>query len=294
MRETVISGYNNLKLFARVFDASKRPKAVIQIIHGMREHSGRYIRFCEMLEDNDFLVIITDSRGHGKTAESMNKLGHGDKDIYAECVQDQICVSKFIKEKYPNLPLYIFAHSFGSMIAQKYIQDCHLAEKVILCGTNNGNNATFKFGKLITNIQKTFVGEHKTAKLVEKTNKSLYAKKFDRGNWLTRDEDIYDLYLADPYCRAEFPISFYNSLFKHMTKVNNGINNINKNIQLLLIAGSCDPVGNYGKNVLSLTELYKKHGLNAECIIYPGARHELINELNRNEVDGDILKFLNN
>ena len=293
MKETTILGYQNLQLYTKIYDKTKNPTAVVQIIHGMREHSGRYERFCEMLEKNGYIVYITDSRGHGKTAPSMQKLGHGNKDIYAECVEDQILVSKHIKDQYPNLPLYVFAHSFGSMIAQKYIQVCHLADKVVLCGTNNGNNGTFKLGKFITNIQKVFVGDHKTAKLVEKTNKSLYAKKFDRGNWLTRDEAIFDAYLADPYCRAEFPISFYNSLFKHMTKVNNGIDQIKKDLKIFLIAGDQDPVGDYGKNVVSLTELYKKHGIDAACKIYPEARHELHNETNRSEVDQDVVDFFN-
>ncbi len=291
MYNTKIIGFNNLELFTTIFDNAKDPKAVVQIIHGMREHSGRYTRFCEMLEANGYIVVITDSRGHGQTCKTYAKLGHGETDIYAECVEDQICVSKYIKDNFKNLPLYIFAHSFGSMIAQRYIQLCTFAEKVVLCGTNNGNNFTFKLGKLITNIQKKFVGSEKTAKFIEKTNKNLYAKKFDRGNWLTRDEAIFDKYLADPYCRAEFPISFYNSLFTHMTKVNKTINLINKKIKLYLIAGDNDPVGNYGKNVLSLTKLYKKNGLDATCDIYPGARHELHNEINNDEVDNDILKF---
>ena len=294
MIETKIVGHNNIELFTRIWNDAKNPKAVVQVIHGMREHSGRYLRFCKMLEDNGYIVFITDSRGHGKTCPSFEKLGHGEKDIYAECVQDQINVSKHIKEKYPQLPLYVFAHSFGSMIAQKYIQLCDLADKVVLCGTNNGNNGTFKLGLFITNIQKAFVGSEKTAKLVEKTNRNLYAKKFDRGNWLTRDEQIFDAYLADPYCKAEFPISFYNSLFKHMTKVNNGIKDIKKDIKIFLIAGDQDPVGNYSKNVVSLTKLYQKHGLDATCKIYPNARHELHNETNKEEVDKDILNFFNN
>ena len=82
MQSIQINGFNNLKLYTRVYGDVKKPKAVVQIIHGMREHSGRYIRFAEMLEKNGFIVYSSDSRGHGKTALSLSKLGHGDKDIY--------------------------------------------------------------------------------------------------------------------------------------------------------------------------------------------------------------------
>ena len=126
MKEIKLKGFNNLEIFTRVFDNVKDPKGVVQIIHGMREHSGRYIRFAEMLEKNGYIVIAPDQRGHGRTAKSLDLLGHGENDIYLECVEDHKLISEAIKEKYPNLPLYIFAHSFGSMVAQKYIQDCSL------------------------------------------------------------------------------------------------------------------------------------------------------------------------
>jgi len=293
MKTTKITGYNNLELFARIYDEVKKPKAVVQIIHGMREHSGRYDRFAKMLNENGFIVVATDSRGHGNTAPSLDKLGHGEKDIYREVVEDQICVSKYIKENY-ELPLYIFAHSWGSMISQTLIQVSHLADKVILCGTNFGNNATYKLGNFITSIQCLFGLKDKPAKLIESTNKKLYASKFVRGNWLSRDEEIYDKYLADPFCNAIFPVSFYKSLFKHMIKVNKTINNIKKDLKILLIAGDNDPVGDYSKNVIKLTNLYKKKGYNANCKIYKNARHELINEINKQEVDKDIIDFYNN
>lgn len=293
MKEIKIKGYKNLELFTRVYDDVKNPKAVIQIIHGMREHSGRYDRFAKMLNENNFIVIASDSRGHGNTAPSLEKLGHGDEDIYEEVVQDQILISNYCKENY-KLPLYIFAHSWGSMIAQRLIQVSPLADKIILCGTNYGNNGTFKLGHFITSIQYLFGLKDKPAKLIEATNKKLYASRFVRGNWLSRDEDIFDKYLADPFCNAIFPVSFYKSLFKHMIKVNKTISNIKKDLKIFLIAGDNDPVGDYGKNVIKLANLYKKKGYISNYKIYKGARHELVNEINKQEVDKDIVDFFNN
>lgn len=292
MQEIRITGYNNLSIFTRVYDNVKNPKAVIQIIHGMHEHSLRYDRFARMLNNNGFIVIAPDSRGHGYTAKTKEELGYGEKDIFVECVEDHSKVSEYIKEKY-NLPLYIFAHSWGSMIAQRLIQVNHIAEKVILCGTNIGSDPSFHLGKLVTNIQSWFINDKKPANFITKINNNLYQKKFVRGNWLTRDEEIFDKYIADPLCTAPFPISFYKSLFNNMTKVNRKIKNIRKDIKLFLIAGDKDPVGNYSKNVLKLAKLFKKHKLNTTTKIYENARHELVNEINKNEVDQDIVNFFN-
>jgi len=290
MKETTLIGYNNLKLYTRVYDNVKKAKAVVQIIHGMLEHGGRYDRFCQMLESNGYIVIITDLRGHGKTSESFEKLGHGEKDIFGECVEDQIKVSEYIKENY-NLPLYIFAHSWGSMIAQEYLQKCHLAEKVVLCGTTNGNNSMFKLGKFLSAIISFFCGKKTPAKLISNVNNNLYQKGFEDGNWLSRDYNIWEEYKKDPYTKAMFPLSFYRSLFSHMTKVNKGIENIKKDTSILLIVGSKDPVSEQSKQVTKLYNIYKKHNLDVQLKIYEDARHELINETNKEEVDNDILTF---
>lgn len=291
MRTTKLKGFGDLELYTYVYDDVKDPKAVVQIIHGMREHAGRYADFCKFLEKNGYIVIATDQRGHGHTAKSLGMLGHGEKDIYAECVQDQKLVSEHISYTYNNLPLYVFAHSFGSMVAQRYIEVCHLPQKVILCGTTNGSNPTFWLGRTISTVQSWFVSPKRPALLIEKSNKKLYASKFERGNWLSRNETNFDKYLADPFCNAPFPISFYKSLFKHMTTVNRHINCINQDIKIMLIAGSNDPVGEYAKRVKSLFKKYQKHGLDVSCKIYNGARHELINETNKDEVYEDVLDF---
>lgn len=293
MKKTTIRGYKDLELFTRIYDDVKNPKAAIQIIHGMHEHSLRYERFAQMLNKNGYIVIATDARGHGHTAKSLELLGHGEKDIFSEAVSDQSYVSYWIKSQY-KLPLYIFAHSWGSMIGQRLIQQNFIADKIILCGTNIGSNISFKLGKLVTNLQSLFIKDTKPANLIIRANNKLYQKRFVRGNWLTRNEEIFDEYIQDPLCNTKFPISFYKSLFKNMASVNKYIKNIKKDLKILLIAGSEDPVGNYSKNVIKLTNLYKKHGLSAECKIYKGARHELINEINYKEVDNDIIEFFNN
>ena len=120
-----------------------------------------------------------------------------------------------------------------------------------------------------------------------------YGKKFENGNWLTRDEEMYKKYQEDPFCGESFPVSFYQSMFTNFVKLNKEIDNIPKETKIFLIAGDKDPVGDSGKDVTNLYRLYVKHGKNARIKLYPDARHELVNETNRKEVYEDVLNFFN-
>lgn len=293
MKNFYVNGYNDLKLFCTKYDQVSNPKAVVLIIHGMREHSGRYVEFAKMLNNNGYIVVTSDNRGHGKTMLSKELFGHGDGDIYAETIQDQLKIIEYIKQHYPNLPLYLFGHSYGSMLSQKLLQVSPDISKIILCGTNYGKDISYVAGKVVAKILKAFGQDKKPAKFFESISLDGWGKNFENGNWLTRDTEIFKAYKADPFCNGSFPVSFYRSLFTNMTKVNKGIKNIEKNKEILLIVGDKDPVSAGGKNVKKLYNEYIKKGVNAKIIVYKDARHELINELNKKEVFEDTLEFYN-
>lgn len=291
MKSFVVNGYNGLTLHCKEY-APKNPTAVVLLVHGMQEHSGRYEEFAEALCKNGFIVVSSDLRGHGKTALAINKQGYGEKDIYAETIKDQLLIVEYIKGKYAELPLYYFGHSYGSMLGQKIIQVCPDIKKAVLQGTSYGNNASYVFGKLVADVISFFGGKNKKATLIEKAGLEAWGKPFG-GNWLTRDEQSYNEYLADKYCGQSFPVSFYKSLFSNMTKVNKGIKNINKGTKILLTVGSDDPVGAQSKLVKKLHKLYLKHNLDAKLIVYDGARHELHHETNKDQVIKDVCEFYN-
>ena len=291
MKKFVIKGYNGLDLHCTEFLADN-PKAVVLLVHGMQEHSGRYEEFAQKLCDNGFVVVSSDLRGHGKTAIAENKQGFGEKDIYDETIKDQLMIAEYIKRTYPNLPLYYLGHSYGSMLGQKMIQVCPDIQKAVLQGTSYGNNASYVFGKTLAKIFCFFGAKNKKATLIESAGFKSWGKPFG-GNWLSRDDKVFEKYNKDKFCGQSFPFSFYKSLFCNMTKVNKGICNINKNMKILLTCGSDDPVGAQGKLVKKLYDLYIKHGLDAKLIIYDKARHELHNETNKEEVLKDICEFYN-
>lgn len=286
-----VEGYHHLKLYTYVYDKIKNPKAVVLIIHGMMEHAGRYYDFAKFLNDNGYIVVANDLRGHGHSAIDK-KYGVGEKDIYAETVQDEIIILEKLKDAY-ELPIYLFGHSYGSMLSQAIIQNTDVVEKCVLCGTANGSSGIMKLGGTTAKFLGMFKGENAGGGLIEKMCIKNYGKKFENGNWLSRDEEVFKKYVEDEMCGGSFPFSFYKSMLTNMKKVNHGINKIGKK-KVFLIAGEKDPVGSNGKQVTNLNKLYLKNNIDSRCKIYPECRHELLNELNKDEVYKDVLDFYNN
>ena len=291
MNKVKIKGYDNSTLVGYYWEDVSNPKGVVQIIHGMQEHAKRYDDFAKFLNSNGYIVFASDLRGHGETVGDVNKQGYSDGDIFEQIINDQITISNMLKEKY-NLPLYVIGHSFGSFVSQMYISRCNVADKVILSGSAYTKNIAFTFGNIVAHINSAFVGKDKTAKFLEKNSFGAYGKKFEDGNWLTRNKEIFDEYKKDPYCGHPFPYSFYKSMFSGALKNYKNLGNINKNMPILILSGDDDPVGNYGKLVVKLYNTYKKQGLNVQYKLYNGARHEILNETNKQEVYQDIIDFL--
>jgi len=290
MKNKDIISFDNLTLKGYIFDDVIKPIGIIQIIHGMQEYSDRYFDIIPHFNKNGFVVYISDLRAHGLTAKNTDELGKDD-DIFNNCVEDQIIISQTLKKDYPNLPLYIFGHSFGSFIAQKYIQVCDLSKKVVLCGTSNCNNLEFNIGKIITYFTTKKNGKHGKATMIENMSFKSYAKKFEDGNWLSRDKNIIKMYRENKYCGTPFPVSFYDSLFKNGTRLNKGIKNIPMDTHILIIVGSADPVSKNSRLAKNLNKLYQKHCLKSEIIIYKDARHELLNEINKMDIVLDVINF---
>ncbi len=286
-----IVGFNGLALNTYIYDNVASPKAVVVIVHGMMEHALRYKNFAEFLNKNGYIVIANDLRGHGHTAPSKDRLGFGEEDIFQETLKDELNVINFASEKY-KLPIYVFGHSYGSMISQVLMQLTNVVEKCVICGTTNGNALNMRMGNLLAHTLSPFRDPEGEGGMIEKIVMKSFEKGFDRGNWLTRDEAVFDAYNQDEYCGGSFPFGFYKSLMINMGKANDGIDKIG-NKKLFLIVGSEDPVGQKSKQVRKLYNLYLKHNIDAKFKVYDGARHELLNETNKEEVYEDVLNFFN-
>ena len=292
MNNFKLKSFDNKELNCYLFDEVENPVAVIQIIHGMKEHSKRYFDFISFLNKNNFIVFINDLRGHGLTESDINNLGYSEGDIYQENLSDQLFISSYLHKKYNDLPLYIFSHSFGSFIGQGYILKNEFARKIVLCGSSYNNTLLFNLANILAKTLKFFRGKRGSAKFIEKLSFDSYSKKFKNGNWLTRNEKVFQYYLNDEYCGTPFPISFYCNMFSNTRKNYKNLKKLKNKSRLFIIAGTDDPVGNFGKSVIKLSKVYQKNGFKVITKLYEGYRHELLNELNYEEVTNDLVTYL--
>lgn len=294
MKNIKINGYNNLPLNVYLYDEVKKPKACILVIHGMQEHGARYDDFANFLQSKGYITLVSDLRGHGLTARCSDELGRGEgDDIFSEIVEDQTILAHYLIKTY-NLPLYVFGHSYGSFITQKLIQVIPSIKKAIICGTTNGDSALIGLGKTLAGVLVIFGKKDNRANIVQNMSLKSYGKGFEDGNWLSRDNEVWEEYKRDSLCGNAFPLSFFNSMLSNLNQLNKNVGFVNKEMQILFICGDKDPVGSNGKHVKSLHEFYLKKGLNSHIKIYPECRHELLNELNKKEVYNDILNFYSN
>ncbi len=293
MKNITIEGFNNLPLNIYLYANAKKPKASILIVHGMQEHGARYDHFAKFLEKNGFVVLVSDLRGHGLTANTPEEFGTGESDdIFSEIIEDQKILAKYLEDNY-KCPLYVFGHSYGSFITQKMIQVCPSIKKAVICGTTNGDSGIIDLGRFLANILVKLGKKDKRANLVQNMSLKSYGKGFEDENWLTRDYKVWEEYKNDKLCGNAFPLSFFHSMLNNLHLLNKGISKIDKEKPILFICGSKDPVGSNGKHVKTLHQLYVKNGLNSSLKIYPDCRHELLNEINKEEVYADILNFYN-
>jgi alpha-beta hydrolase superfamily lysophospholipase len=288
------------EVFVHSWKDIENPKGVVQIFHGMAEHAARYADFAAFLNSAGFLVYADDHRGHGKTAGTVEELGYIGKDGFNKIVEDERLISIRIKREYPELPLLILGHSFGSFIAQEYITRYgREIAGVILSGTSMMDGPEVTAGKIIAWLQKTFTGERKKSKLIDKMGFGSYNKRIANPastfSWLTRDEKIVKMYEDDPFCGTVFTANFYYYFFKGAGKLYKleKLGEIPEALPVFIIGGDEDPVGGYGKNITRLRDKYLQLGLdNVRMKLYPGARHEVLNEINRQEVYTDVLEWI--
>lgn len=276
-------------------------KGIVQISHGMAETVSRYRRFAKSLTQAGFIVYGHDHRGHGKSADCINCQGYlGEKEGFQLLIADIAQLTDIIRKEHPKKPIYLFSHSMGSFAAQKYIMDYpEKLDGLILAGSNGEQGLLLKAGKTIARLESLIRGKKAKSKLMNKLTFGQYNKKFrdqETGSeWLTRDKKELKKYLDNPYCGAVFPASFYFEFIKTLEYIESEENfyRIPRNLPIYIIAGSQDPVSDYGRGIKKLEKRYQKIGVeDLEVQLYDGARHELLNEINREEVTTDIIRWL--
>lgn len=284
------------------------PKALILITHGMAEHSLRYDRTASFFVDEGFAVCAYDVRGHGKTATKQLANGQpgfgylADKDGYKKVVEDIKTISDNFKNNFPNKKLFLVSHSFGSMLTQSYIQKYSSEiDGCILCGTSGPMQATVKAGLVLAKLLCFFGLKRKPSKLLDNMTFGSYCKKIKKPrtkyDWLTKNEFVVDMYIADKWCGYIMTTLFFKDLLKLLstTHKKSNIKKVSNDLPIFMIAGTEDPVGKYGKTVTNLYNIYKSNGVkDINLKLYKDDRHELFNETDSDVVIKDIVEWIKN
>ena len=277
-------------------------KATVIIIHGMAEQAQRYDDFAGFLNKNGFNVYTYDQRGHGKTAGSIEKQGFfAEKDGWKKVTSDLMKMIKIVQTDSSDLPVFLLGHSMGTFVTRTFISDYDNTIKgVILSGTTGSAGLLGKAGILVTNIIMLFKKKNSPSPLMDNLSFGDFNKAFKpnrtKFDWLSRDNEQVDKYVEDPYCGAIFSVGFYNDMMRGLEYVNKTetANKVRKDLPLYLFSGDKDPVSKNGKQVKEVFEMYKNAGISDISMkLYEGARHETLNETNKEEVYNDVLIWLN-
>ena len=273
------------------------PTAILQIVHGMAEHSDRYLDAADYFAAAGLAVFMSDHAGHGKSIQVDDDLGYfGETDGDKRIVEDCQAVSALAKETYPGKKLILWGHSMGSFVARSYLAKYpDAADAAVICGTAGANPAAAA-GALIANIIAKCKGSRYRSPFIDSLAFGAYNKKFEgrtKFDWLSVNEKNIDVYIEDPKCGYMFTATAYRDLFNLLGSVSSKewYANVPTKTPIYLIAGSMDPVGNFGKGVTEVYERLKAADCTVACKLYDGLRHEIHNEDCKKEVYEDILSF---
>lgn len=274
-------------------------KAVLQIHHGMAEHCGRYKSCIDAFVKMGYAVFMNDMINHGKSNKKFDELGYfGDKDGYKDIIADAKILMDIAKKEYPSKPYIISGHSMGSLVMRCFINEYgNCFDGAVFIGTS-GTNPLAKISISISSLIGLFKGKLYKSEFLYKTGFSAYDKPFEHRtsyDWGTRDKACVDDYMNDNYCGFKFTTCGYKDLAKLCIDCNSSdwFKNVGKDMPVLLISGSMDPVGNYEKGVKEVyNKLLETGHTNVKMKLYPEARHEILNELNKEEVYDEINRFI--
>lgn len=296
-----VTADDGTKLFTRRWLPEGSPRAIVQIAHGMAEHSERYDRLAQALTDAGFAVYANDHRGHGHTAAPADHGYFADQDGYAKVVGDLDSVRVAALAEHPGLPVVLLGHSMGSFLARSYAtQHGDKLAALVLSGTGGDPGLLGKVGLAIAKGEAKVRGRRHKSGLMNALTFGQYNAKFKPKrtdfDWLSRDPSEVDKYIADPLSGNVFTSGFFVDLLGGLAQVNDDgqVSKVPNQLPILLVSGDLDPVGAQGKGVRAVAAQYERLGVREVTTkLYPGARHEIFNETNRDEITADVIGWIN-
>lgn len=299
---TEFSSSNNKDQLKVFWYVPESPKYLIHVIHGMIDHMGRYEAFGKWCLDHDILMVGFDVLGHGESVKSDLYWGSfGSEQGLETVVQDLTNFHFYLKETYPNLPMFMLGHSMGSMWLRLFISmvDTSNLSGVLLSGTTSTPLAVSKVAKTLAQSIKKTKGPWETSRLLEKLTLGNYNHHFEpvktHLDWLSRDEEYVAKVALDPKSNFHFKVAGYVDLFRLMERIasTKSLETIDQNLPIFIFSGTKDYVAqDEAALVKKLIQQYQNQGFNVSYKLYEEGRHEMLNEINKEEVFTDILAFM--
>lgn len=293
---------NDTKLHAvRWMPDSENVAGIVQIVHGMAEYVERYEELAAYLTDRNFVVTGEDHLGHGKSVPEGGQQGYFcEQDPATVVVRDVHRLKKMTQELYPGVPYFILGHSMGSFIARNYI--CRYGTGIdgaLILGTGMQSAGLLLASKTVAAIEGAFRGQRHVSRMMDKAAFGAYNRRIAEQrtdyDWLSRDEERVDAYIADPDCGFVFTVNGFKTLFELISRAKKpeNLRKIPAELPIFMASGAEDPVGNYGKGVEKAYRSLQGVGVRDLTLkLYPEDRHELMNEPDREQVMADIAEWL--
>ena len=281
-----------------IYTPETKPKAVLMLSHGMCEYVERYEEFAKFLCENGIAFAGNDHLGHGNSVKNDDMLGYfGQERGYINMVRDLHRMKTVLEEYFPDIPHFLLGHSMGSFLGRIYLAKYRdRLNGAVFIGTAGGMAGSVPLRVILDGIERDR-GDYYRPRLGAAMFELFNIRIPDRrtpNDWLSRDEKSVDKYLADPKCNFMFTVAGLRDMLDALLCCNSKpvFENTPQDIPILFLSGSMDAVGEYGKGVHKAVVKYIIHGCDVDLHLYHDARHELIFELNREEVYHDILTFI--
>ena len=280
---------------------AEKPVCILQIVHGMTEYIDRYDEFARYMAERGILVVGDDHLGHGKSVRAGEPYGYFCKhDAPTVLVRDEHRLKKLMQKKYADVPYIILGHSMGSFITRNYLLRYGKGiDGVIIMGTGMPPKPVLLTGIALSTIQGLVYGGDHVCKFIDKVSFGSYNKRIDMtkepGNWLSKNEENLMKYAGDPMCSFTFTANGFQTMFRLIYNLHDRekLKKMPPELPVIFLSGEDDPVGDYGKAVKQVYQSFREIGMeNVQIKLYPKDRHEILNELDREDVYGDIYRWI--
>lgn len=294
-----LRGQDGLPFFAQAWLPEREPRAIVQLAHGMAEHSTRYERLASFLVTRGYGVYANDHRGHGQTVASEADLGWAGTDGWNGIVNDMLVLGAHIEKTHPNVERCLFGHSMGSFATlEVMLRAGGRYEAYVLSGSDDPGGLLVAAGNRAARIERLRQGPRGKSALLAKLSFGAFNDAFQPArtdfDWLSRDPKEVDLYIADPRCGFRVTNQFWVDFTQGLSALGSGDwSRMPKERPIYVFAGERDPVGKMGKGVRALIAHLRRGGCDRiEEKLYADGRHEMLNETNREEVMNEVAAFL--